>query len=62
MIRFKELKRIEAAVDHRNKNELEWSLAYCRSRLSIAPLKQHKKHWEKLISELENTLNEMNNT
>jgi len=62
MIRFKELKRIEAAIDHKNKSELEWSLAYCRNRLSIASLKQHQKHWKKLISELENTLSEMNET
>jgi hypothetical protein len=45
MTRFKELERIEAAIEHRNKSELHWALDYCRIRLQIAPRKEHTKYW-----------------
>jgi hypothetical protein len=37
MTRLKELKRIEAAIEHKNNAELLWALEYCRMRLGIAP-------------------------
>jgi hypothetical protein len=52
MTRFKELKRIEAAIQYRNKAELEWALAYCRMRLGIAPRKDHQKHWQQLANKV----------
>ena len=58
MTRFKELKRIEAAIKYKNNDELLWSLDYCESRLSLAKLKEHKKHWSKLIKDIKNVLNE----
>jgi hypothetical protein len=30
MTRFKELKRIDAAIEHKNNAELLWALGYCR--------------------------------
>jgi hypothetical protein len=48
MTRFKELKRIEAAIEHKNNADLQWALEYCRMRLSLAPRKDHQKHWQKL--------------
>ena len=52
MTRFKELRRIEAAIDHNNKEEISWALAYCKTRLKLAHLKQHVKHWQQLIDKL----------
>ena len=37
MTRFKELRRIEAAIEHRNQAELRWAADYCRMRIRIAP-------------------------
>jgi hypothetical protein len=45
MTRFKELQRIEAAIEHRNKGELHWALDYCRTRLQLALRKEHTKYW-----------------
>ena len=53
MTRFKELRRIEAAIEHENEPELEWAREYCQSRLQYAELKEHQKHWRKLISRID---------
>ena len=58
MTRFKELKRIEAAIEHKNKDELNWSLVYCKQRLKLAALNPHVKHWAKLIKKIETVKNE----
>jgi len=52
MTRFKELKRIEAAIKQRNKSELEWALGYCKMRLSITQRKDHEKHWRRIEAEV----------
>jgi mannose-1-phosphate guanylyltransferase len=59
MSRFKELNRIEDAIKHKNKNELLWSIGYCQNRLDIATMKEHKKHWNKLIKRTKEVLNEI---
>jgi hypothetical protein len=33
--RFKELVRIEAAIEQKNKPELDWALGYCKIRLGL---------------------------
>jgi hypothetical protein len=43
--RFKEKRRIDEAIDHGNKSELEWALSYCAMRLRLAKTKHHEKHW-----------------
>jgi len=53
MTRFKELRRIEDAIEHRNKTELQWALQYCTMRLGmavrgIASPKDSQKYWRKL--------------
>lgn len=48
MTRFKELRRIEEAVEHRNPAELEWAADYCRMRVRIAPTKRAAEHWRRL--------------
>lgn len=53
MTRFKEKRRIDKAIEHKNIEELKWALNYCRSRLSIAPLESHVKRWKKQIKLIE---------
>jgi hypothetical protein len=60
MTRFKEGQRIENAIKHKDEKELLWAISYCKSRLSLAKLKQHIKHWKNLIHELERALNDEN--
>ena len=57
MTRFKELRRIELAIKNKDEKELLWALGYCEMRLKLATMKQHIKHWQKLIDELNDTLN-----
>ena len=56
MSRFKEGKRITAAIEHKNSSELQWALEYCKSRLAFASLKSHIKHWNKQIKNITTTL------
>jgi hypothetical protein len=53
MIRFKEQKRINKAIEHKDSEELQWALSYCRSRLGLVLLKSHVKRWEKQIMLIE---------
>ena len=48
MTRFKELRRIEAAIEHKTQTELQWAADYCRMRIRIAPTKRAAEHWRKL--------------
>ena len=43
--RFKDLERIEAAIENGIQGELEWGLRYCENRLRIATMKAHVKTW-----------------
>jgi hypothetical protein len=56
MTRFKELRRIKHALEHKNKEELQWALWYVKSRLSTARLKVHIKHWQNLRRKIEAAL------
>ena len=51
MTRFKELQRIEAAIEQRNEAELRWALGYCQIRLGILTMKQHEEHWRRIEKE-----------
>jgi hypothetical protein len=51
--RSKELRRINAAIEHRNEDELRWALAQCELRKQWQA--GHSHHWyriEKRIREL----------
>jgi hypothetical protein len=48
MTRFKELARIEAAIQQQNKSDLQWALNYCRMRVSISARKEHLDYWKKI--------------
>jgi hypothetical protein len=54
--RLKELKRIEAAIEHKNKADLQWALGYCKMRLQIAFRKDHQKHWHQLENKVRQAL------
>jgi len=54
--RFKELRRINHALEHRDARELQWALSYCASRVSTATRKDHIKHWQKLRRKVEAAL------
>jgi len=43
MTRFKELKRIEAAIKLSDQVGLEWAIGYCKTRLAIKGGFAHKK-------------------
>lgn len=59
MTRFKELRRIERAIEERNKSELEWAQGYARMRVETASMKQHLKSWRKHLNDIEAALEEI---
>lgn len=56
MTKFKELRRIERAIENQDEPELRWALNYCDFRLQIATLKTHKKTWSKIRGNVEKSL------
>jgi len=54
MTRFKELKRIEAAIRHGNKVELEWAKSYCSMRVRTAIRKDQEKYWREVLESVVN--------
>jgi hypothetical protein len=46
--RFKELGRIERAIEHRDEVELRWAAEYCRMRLHYVNDKRSGSRWRKL--------------
>jgi hypothetical protein len=46
MTRFKELERIEAALESGVHAELEWALRYCEARIAVSPSSRHEKAWQ----------------
>jgi len=56
MSRFKEGRRITAALESRNSAELKWAQDYCRMRIGIAVRKDHCKHWTALLRKVESAL------
>ena len=56
MSRFKEQRRIDAAIAHKNTSELQWALEYCQMRLKTSGMKEHEKSWRKNIKRLEEAM------
>jgi hypothetical protein len=48
MTRFKELRRIERAIEHRDQVDLRWAAEYCQMRLQSARTTQGMSHWRRL--------------
>ena len=58
MSRFKEKRRIDSAITHRNIEELECALSYCKMRLEHSTMKQHEKTWLQEIKKIETVISE----
>tara|TARA_R100001244_G_scaffold25113_2_gene25353 strand:- start:19211 stop:19405 length:195 start_codon:yes stop_codon:yes gene_type:complete len=52
MSRFKELTRVERAVNNGNEEELNWAKQYCEMRLRHVRMKKHQKQWDNLLSRI----------
>jgi hypothetical protein len=59
MTRFKELTRIETAIEHENKPELQWALGYAQTRAQISPNPRQKKYWQNMERKLESALQDI---
>ena len=58
MSRFKELNRIEAAIKSQNQEDLDWALSYAQVRFKTAAMKEHIKHWQKIINRVSSAITE----
>lgn len=58
MSRFKEMRRIDDAIKHKNKEELSWALNYTKMRFQSAVMKHHEKHWRKLIRQIQEVIDD----
>lgn len=56
MTRFKELRRVERAIEDTRKPELLWALNYCRMRYNDSKMKNGKKYWNQFIRRIEKDL------
>jgi hypothetical protein len=53
-----EVKRVETAIANRNVKELEWSLWYCRMRVSVPSARPADvKYWRAVEEKVQETLN-----
>jgi hypothetical protein len=57
--RFKELRRIERAIENLDPTDLEWSAQYCRLRLSFVRSKQGGALWRRLARQVEDALEQI---
>ncbi len=56
MSRFKIGNRIEDAIKHKNRRELEWALEYAQDRFKTAAMKQHEKSWRLIVKRIKEAL------
>jgi hypothetical protein len=56
MSRFKTGKRIEDAIKHRDRRELDWALDYAQGRFRTAAMKQHEQGWRLIIKRVKEAL------
>jgi hypothetical protein len=54
--RFKELERIEAAIEREDRPELLWSLDYTQMRVRISPNARQEKYWQDMERKLKSAL------
>ena len=52
MTRFKELERIEAALESGAAAELEWAVGYCQARVEISPSTRHQRAWQDRLAKV----------
>jgi hypothetical protein len=58
MTRFKELRRIERAIEHQDQADLRWALDYCQLRLRMTRTKQGASHWKHIEKRVQNALSQ----
>jgi hypothetical protein len=60
MTRFKELRRIQDAIEHKNDAELRWALEYCTMRLKLAAtihtMRKQEKYWRQMESKVRSAI------
>jgi hypothetical protein len=54
--RFKELRRIEAALVHKSEVELQWARSFCQSRLAFSKDKRGASRWGERLKKVEAAL------
>ena len=56
MTRFKELRRIEHAIEHKDESELRWALDYCKLRrklvTTVYSMRKQEKYWQQMESKV----------
>jgi hypothetical protein len=52
MTRFKELRRIERAIEHQDVSELQWAQSYCEDRIRWTTLKRGQDKWRRLLKRI----------
>jgi hypothetical protein len=57
MTRFKEKRRIDAAIQNGDFAELKWALNYCQMRIKLSHVSHHEKYWRKIIKNVEGAIN-----
>jgi len=64
MTRFKELRRIETAIEYRNETELQWALAYCQMRIKVTAkvytMRKQEKYWRQMEGKVRCALEKQN--
>jgi hypothetical protein len=45
MIKISDIRRIELAVQQKDRMELQWAATYCKMRLNLASGSHHVKYW-----------------
>ena len=52
MTRFKELERIDTALESGAQGDLEWAINYCESRIAISPSLRHERAWRQRLAKV----------
>lgn len=58
MTRFKELRRIERAIEHRDTNDLRWAQASCQDRIRFTEVKRAQGDRRRLLKQITDALAE----
>ena len=59
MTRFKELRRIERAIENRDRVDLEWAAQYCQLRLTLLRSKQSDSAWRRVEKRVRKALQQI---
>lgn len=54
----KKERRIDNALIHKNKKDLEWALKYAKKKKDSVSKKELKKHWKHIIEKIKAALKE----